>query len=129
LRNHRELDRIKLLERQVTMMRKTNYSSKFKADRVIEVLNGEETLGEIASRHSINPNLLRKWKRDFLEKAPLLFDESNQNRILAAKEREMESEREELLKTVGQLTIERDWLKKKSIEVFGSDYEKRFSRR
>ena len=112
MRNHREPDKIKLLERQVTMMKKTNYSSKFKADRVIEVLNGEETLGEIASQHSINPNLLRKWKKDFLEKAPLLFDESNQNRILATKEREMEYEREELLKTVGQLTIERDWLKK-----------------
>ena len=110
-------------------MKKTNYSSKFKADRVLEVLKEEETIGEIASRYGINPNLLRNLKRNFLEKAPLLFDESNQNRILVAKEREMESEREELLKTVGQLTIERDWLKKKSVEVFGPDYEKRFNRR
>jgi transposase-like protein len=105
------------------------YTAKFKADRVLEVLRGDETLGAIASRHNINPNLLRNWKKEFLEKAPQLFDESNRNRENVAKERQAEAEREELLKTVGQLTIERDWLKKKSIEVFGPDYEKRFSKK
>ena len=110
-------------------MGKTVYSAKFKADRVLEVLNGEETLGAIAARHTLNPNVLRAWKKEFLEKAPQVFDESRIKRDLVAKEREMENEREELLKTVGQLTIERDWLKKKSIEVFGPDYEKKFSKK
>jgi transposase-like protein len=110
-------------------MGKTMYSAKFKADRVLEVLNGEETLGAIAARHNINPNMLRNWKKEFLDKAPQIFDESNRKRDTTAREREMEVEREELLKTVGQLTIERDWLKKKSIEVFGPDYEKRFSKK
>jgi len=65
LRIHRESDKIKSLVRQIATMKKMNYSSKFKADRVTEVLSGEETLGEIASRHSINLNLLCKWKKDF----------------------------------------------------------------
>lgn len=110
-------------------MGKTIYSAKFKADRVLEVLNGEEELGAIAARHNLNPNMLRNWKKEFLEKSPQLFEESRQKRDIAAKERMMETEREELLKTVGQLTIERDWLKKKSIEVFGPDYEKKFSKK
>jgi len=110
-------------------MQKTVYTAKFKADRVLEVLNGEETLGAIAAKHNLHPNVLRNWKKEFLEKAPMLFDESNRKRDQAAKEREREVEHEELLKTVGQLTIERDWLKKKSIEVFGPDYEKRFSKK
>lgn len=110
-------------------MKKTTYTAKFKADRVLEVLLGEETLGAIAAKHNINPNMLRNWKKEFLEKAPQLFDESNRKREVAAKERQKEEEREELLKTVGQLTIERDWLKKKSIEVFGPDYEKKFSKK
>jgi transposase-like protein len=110
-------------------MAKTTYPAKFKTDRVLEVLREDETLGAIASRHNLNPNLLRNWKKEFLEKAPQLFNESNRNREAIAKDREREAEREELLKTVGQLTIERDWLKKKSIEVFGPEYEKRFSKK
>ena len=96
---------------------------------MLEVLSGEETLGAIAAKHNLNPNVLRNWKKEFLEKAPQLFDSANQKRDLAATEREKEAAYEELLKTVGQLTIERDWLKKKSVEVFGPDYEKKFSKR
>jgi transposase-like protein len=110
-------------------MGKTIYSAKFKADRVLEVLLGEEQLGAIASKHNLNPNMLRSWKKEFLEKSSMVFDESRREKELAAREREMEAQHEELLKTVGQLTLERDWLKKKSIEVFGSDYEKRFSKK
>jgi transposase-like protein len=110
-------------------MPKTSYTAKFKTDRVLEVISGEETLGAIAARHNLHPNVLRNWKKEFLEKAPHVFDESGQKRDIAAKEREREAEYEELLKTVGQLTVERDWLKKKSIEVFGSEYEKKFSKR
>ena len=110
-------------------MGKTTYTAKFKSDRVLEVLSGEETISAIAAKHNLNTNMLRNWKNEFLQKAPQLFDENNRKRDEAAREREIEAEREELLKTVGQLTIERDWLKKKSIEVFGPDYEKKFSKK
>ena len=110
-------------------MGKTVYSARFKADRVLEVLAGDEQIGAIAARHNLNPNMLRTWKKEFLEKSHQVFDESRQAREFAAKEREMSEERDDLLKTVGQLTIERDWLKKKSIEVFGPDYEKKFSKK
>ena len=98
--------------KKVHEMGKATYSAKFKADRVLEVLLGEEQLGAIAAKHGISPNLLRNWKKEFLEKSSMVFDESRREKELADKERRMEAEREELLKTVGQLTIERDWLKK-----------------
>ena len=110
-------------------MGKTTYTAKFKADRVIEVLREEEQLGKIAARYNVNPNLLRKWKAEFLEKSSMVFDESRQAREYAARERETEAKQEELLKTVGQLTLERDWLKKKSVELFGQDYEKKFNKK
>ena len=110
-------------------MGKTTYSAKFKADRVLEVLREEEQLGAIASKYNLNPNMLRNWKREFIEKSSMVFDENRLNKEQAAKEREAEAEKEELYKKVGQLTLERDWLKKKSREVFGSDYEKMFSRK
>jgi len=109
-------------------MGKTTYTGRFKVERVLEILAGEEQLGAIAARHNINPNILRTWRKEFLEKSPQIFEESRQAREIAAREREMKEEREELLKTIGQLTIERDWLKKKSVEVFGTGYEKRFGK-
>ena len=110
------------------MIKKT-YSAKFKTELVLEAIREEEHIGEIAAGSGINPNMLRNWKKEFLEKAPDVFDKSRREKDLINKEREMEAEREELLKTIGQLTIERDWLKKKSIETFGPDYEKRFNRK
>jgi hypothetical protein len=41
----------------------------------------------------------------------------------------MTVERAELMKTIGELTVERDWLKKKSTETFGGEYEKKFGKR
>jgi hypothetical protein len=72
---------------------------------------------------------LRGWKKEFLDNAAKIFGESRREKELAEAARAAETEREELLKTVGQLTLERDWLKKKSGEVFGPEYEKKFSKK
>jgi transposase-like protein len=129
LQSYRELDRIEIKKEVFTIMARTTYTAKFKSDMVIEVLKGEETLGAIAARHNVHPNMLRNWKKEFLEKAPGVFEDANRKREAAVTEREIETERDELLKTVGQLTIERDWLKKKANELFGPEYEKRFNRK
>ena len=42
---------------------------------------------------------------------------------------ELESVNDELAKKVGRLTVEVDWLKKKSKELIGSDYESKFSKK
>ena len=110
-------------------MIRTTYTAKYKADCVLEILQGDQSLGEVAARHNLNPNMLRGWKREFLDNAAKIFGESRREKEMAATARETDAEREELLKTIGQLTIERDWLKKKSAEVFGSDYEKKFSKK
>ncbi len=57
-------------------MGKRKFSAEFKAKLVLEVLSGERELGVIASEHHINPNQLRAWKAAFMEKAPMLFEES-----------------------------------------------------
>ena len=109
-------------------MPKSIYTAKFKSDRVLEILNGEETIETIASKHNLHPNMLRKWKKDFIDRAPELFEDAKQRKEAVDNKREVEEERDELLKTVGQLTIERDWLKKKSSELLGPEYEKRFNK-
>ena len=73
-----------------------SFSAKFKSDLVIELLKGEKDLNTLAAENNIQPNLLRNWKKEFLNNASLL-------------------------------TMQVDWLKKKSEEICGPDYESKFS--
>ena len=103
-----------------------NFSAKFKADLVLEVLKGEKDLNSIATDNSIQPNLLRNWKKEFLDKASVVFDDSREDNLkekLAAERRE----KTEYARKVGQLTMQVDWMKKKSEELLGPDYEDKFS--
>lgn len=53
--------------------RKT-YSAEFKAKVVLEVLEGNETLNQIASKYELLPTNLKNWKTIFLENMSLAFD-------------------------------------------------------
>ena len=56
-------------------MARTVYSPQFKAKLVLEVLKGEKELGTIACENGVNPNMLRSWKREFLENASMVFED------------------------------------------------------
>lgn len=53
---------------------KKKYSAEFKVKVVIEAIKGEEITSEIGSRYGIHPGQVRAWKKEFLEKASLVFD-------------------------------------------------------
>ena len=110
-------------------MGRRKYTAEYKTKLVLEVLREEKQLGEIAAEHEISPNQLRNWRSEFLENSTRVFNESKREKDIRHREKELEAEKSELLATIGQLTMERDWLKKKSVEVFGHDYEKKFSKR
>ena len=88
-----------------------NFSAKFKSDLVLEVLKGEKELNVIAAENGIQPNLLRNWKKEFLEKASVVFDDTREEN-LKGKLSEERKEKEAYAKKVGQLTMQVDWLKK-----------------
>ncbi len=99
-------------------MSKRTFTAEYKTQVVLELLREEKQLGEIAAEHGISPNQLRNWKREFLEKAAWVFNESKCEKEIRAREKELDAERAELLSTIGQLTMERDWLKKISRNVW-----------
>lgn len=105
------------------MGRRRQFTAEFKTKLVLEVLREEKQIGEIATENGLSPNQLRNWKKEFLENAPKVFSETKQEKELRHKERTMDDERTELMAKVGQLTIENDWLKKKSEQVLGSNWE------
>ena len=102
-----------------------NFNAKFKSDLVIELLKGEKDLNTLATENNIQPNLLRNWKKEFLNNASVVFDDKREEN-LKEKLAEERKEKAEYAKKVGQLTMQVDWLKKKSEEICGPDYESKF---
>ena len=103
-----------------------NFSAKFKSNLVIELLKGEKELNTLATENNIQPNLLRNWKKEFLDNAAIVFDDKREEN-LKDKLSEERKEKAAYAKKVGQLTMQVDRLKKKSEEVCGPDYASKFS--
>ena len=58
-----------------------SFSAKFKSDLVIELLKGEKDLNTLAAENNIQPNLLRNWKKEFLNNASLVFDDKREETL------------------------------------------------
>lgn len=93
------------------------YSPDFKAKLVLEVLEAELTLNEIASKYEILPVNLKNWKKQFLENMSLAFDKSAVVKEYKEEIAELEKNSDALAKKVGTLTIERDWLEGKLVSL------------
>lgn len=91
-------------------MARTTYSPEFKAKVVLEVLQGDHSIDEVAHDYSVSPNLLRNWKKEFIANASNAFDNSKLAKEAKRKEASLEKEKNQMLKTIGQLTLERDFL-------------------
>ena len=92
-------------------MARSNYTSAFKTKIVLEVLREERELGEIEAEHNLNPNMVRNWKREFLDNAESVFENPKKlEREAKRKEKALEKQNTQMLKTIGQLTLERDFL-------------------
>ena len=53
--------------------KRTVYSAEFKSKLVLELLEGEETLNQLASKYEILPKNLINWKKQFLDNMSLAF--------------------------------------------------------
>ncbi len=90
------------------------YKPEFKAQVVQELAAGRETLNEIASRHQIAPATLIEWQKTARENLYLVFQKREElERALAQKDERIAI----LERKVGQLTVECDWLGKKSGQI------------
>lgn len=107
-------------------MERRNFTAEFKIRVVLELLREEKSLNELAAENDIHPNVLRNWRREFLENAATVFSNKKDQQAKAT-EQEYEQKIESLYKEIGQLTMSVNWLKKKSEQAFGPDWESKFS--
>jgi transposase-like protein len=96
-------------------MRK-QYSSEFKSRVALEAVKGEHTLSELSQKYEVHPNMIAKWKSQFLEAAPQIFIDKR-----CKENKSQEVNVDNLYKQIGKLQVERDFLRKKYKQIFGKE--------
>ena len=89
------------------MAKRRQFSSAFKAKVALDALRGELTLAEISKKYDIHPNMISNWKRRLTQDAADLFARGHSDAETAS-----EAQIKDLHAKIGQLTIEKDFLKK-----------------
>lgn len=90
------------------------YDPAFKARVALEAMKEAKTIAELSSEFGIHASQIQLWKRQLLDGASGLFRDGQKTRESTAQRMQYE----ELLRQVGRLHMELEWVKKKT--RFGS---------
>ncbi len=85
--------------------KRKKHSSTFKTQVVLEALKERETLAELSKRFEVHAQIISNWKQEFLKKAETVFEKKYP-------ETDNGEDLEKLYAKIGQLEIEKDFLKK-----------------
>lgn len=89
--------------------KKRIFPASFKTRVALELIKGADTIAAICSKYGIHPTQAGHWKEQALLGLETVFSERRQGEL-----RQKDEVIEELYKEIGKLTVELDWLKKKS---------------
>ena len=89
------------------------FSPELKARVVLELISGVTSLAEACRQYNLKPQAVSRWKVEFLEKAPQLFQAREQSSQEWARIAELE-------RMIGRLTLELEIAKKASAILNGS---------
>ena len=87
-------------------MTRKKYTSKFKTKVVLEALKERSSVAELAQKYELAPQQINLWKREFSASSESVFESKNKSVKSQAEE-----EKDQLLKSIGQLKVENDFLK------------------
>ncbi len=85
------------------------HSPVFKAKVDLEVVKGEETVGQLAARYEVHPGQIQTWKKALVEGASGVFGNGKEH-----KGRNDAARVALLYQEIGQLKVERDFLAERS---------------
>jgi transposase len=87
------------------MAERRKFTAEFKAKVVLELISGEKGLMQASREYDIKDSVLSRWKQEFLERAPQMFE--------TAKSSDPQADRiAELERMVGRLALQLDMAKK-----------------
>ncbi|MFI4955320.1 MAG: transposase [Gammaproteobacteria bacterium] len=92
------------------MAQKKKWSAAAKFEIALLAIKGDTTINEICTRYQVAPCQVHAWKKQVLEEGSQLFAKGDKARATEAAE--LEGKQRQLYEKIGQLTVERDFLKK-----------------
>ena len=95
------------------MAQRRRFSAEFKARVVLELISGAKSQAQVCREHELSPNMVSRWKAEFVERSPELFQSSSQADAHQTRVAELE-------RMVGRLTLELEVAKKASALLNGS---------
>ena len=104
--------------------KRKSFSADFKAKLVLEVLEGEKTINEIASKYEVLPASLKNWKKQFLENMSLAFDKSTVVKEYKDEIEELKKSKDSIAKKLGETIVEKDFLVEKLDSLVSSKERK-----
>lgn len=79
-----------------------------KARVALEALKGEKTLAELSSEYGVHATQIGQWKKELVRRSAELFAKRDNSMA-----KQHEDTTDKLHKTIGEITVENNWLKKK----------------
>ena len=86
-----------------------SYTADFKVRVVLELLSGKKNISQASREYGVKDSVLSRWRQEFLERAPQIFEQPGQEDEQAKRIAELE-------RMVGRMALQLDIAKK----VFGS---------
>ena len=105
-------------------VKRKSFSADFKAKLVLEVLEGEKPVNEIASQYGVLPTSLKNWKKQFLENMSLAFDKSTVVKEYKDEIEELKKSKDSIAKKLGETIVEKDFLVEKLASLASSKERK-----
>lgn len=94
---------------------KKQISSELKSKIAIEAIRNLRSVNEIASEYGVYPSQVSQWKKQYLAVGESIFETKQSTQ----KDKEQVDLLDSLYKKIGQLEVEREYLKKKWHQMGG----------
>jgi transposase len=89
--------------------KRKRYSADFKAKVALEALRGEQTVAQLAAKHGVHQTMINAWKKQAVEGMATVFSGKAE-----AADAAREGEIDQFHAKIGQLVVERDFLRRAS---------------
>ena len=87
------------------MVKRRKFTPEYKARIVLEILTAGKSIAEASREYEIKDSVLSRWKQEFIERSPMLFENSASSDIRDERIAELE-------RMVGRLATELEMRKK-----------------
>ena len=95
------------------MGQKKLWSSTKKFEIALLAIKNETTINDICKKYEVSPTQVYDWKKQLLEQGANLFEKNDKSKQIARSAiADAEKKQGKLFEKIGELTVERDFLKK-----------------